>query len=111
MGHWINSESVEYTVGMLNNGEWHDFDRKFRTVKSICIKPFEERVERKSVGLFENAKWKWSSAQSENSDFMGSNDNLVIQMASSGYFHCADSAHCDRSLENENLELDPLLDN
>ena len=52
------------------------------------------------MGLFDEATWVWSSLDVNHKN----SQDLKAQMASSGYYHCADKAHCDFAINSENIE-------
>ena len=62
--------------------------------------------------MFEEATWVWSALEnSEGQDFKNASENLVVQMASSGYYSCLREADCNRAVESEDLLLQSQLDN
>merc|ERR1712048_908704 len=89
----FKSKGTKDYVGLMIDGKWQEYDRKHRSPKALCIKPYEEKVEEpQKPGIFESAEWKWSSLETDESNGMlDDNQNLLVQMASSGYFSCIKS--------------------
>jgi len=77
----------EHFVVMLKNGMWNDVNKNVRLPSTLCIKPHvpNENTVVESVSMFQNAEWIWSSLNTNN-NAMRSNEDLFIQMASSGYY-------------------------
>ena len=99
--------SAEDFTALLSKSQWNDHRDTIR-MTAICIKPYEYEAARVEISMFENVEWIWSSLN-EN-DLINSNGNLLIQMASFGYYSCENG--CTRSSENENIGvLQNQLDN
>jgi len=108
--NFVSKPEKDY-VGLIHTGKWQDYAAKDRSPKSLCLKVYEEKDEKSYTGIFESAEWKWSSLNTDSTNGMlDDNQNLLVQMASSGYFHCTKTSTCERSLEHDHLELDGTLD-
>jgi hypothetical protein len=98
---------AEDFTGLLDNGQWNDHHELGR-MTAVCMKPYEYEAPREEISMFQNVEWIWSSLDENN--LRNSNENLLIQMASSGYYSCKNG--CTRSFENEEIEvLQNQLDN
>ena len=82
---------ADHFVLMVGSGEWEDFNDKRRTNTALCVRPHEAQLARaQPLDLFLNADWLWSSMGNTTT-----NEDLMVQMASSGYFQCALAGDCD----------------
>jgi len=105
---------AEDYVGMWPHGTWNDFSAESRTRETFCIRPFREsppQVAPKS--MFEEATWVWSALENdEETNLKNVSENLVVQMASSGYYSCLRETDCNRAVESDQVEtLQSQLDN
>ena len=92
---------------MDRKGEFEEFDDDEETDIVLCIAPHADRAERhQATDLFLNADWLWSSMGKTSS-----NEDLLIQMATSGYFECVDRKNCENSSERPRKNLQKQLDN
>merc|ERR1712226_1420907 len=89
---------AEDYVGMWPHGTWNDFSAESRTRETFCIRPFRESTPQVAPkSMFEEATWIWSALENaEEANLKNATENLVVQMASSGYYSCLREADCIR---------------
>ena len=103
-----NKANQHYGV-MYSNGKWDDIRSDQKTGAQICIKPYVPVTPVESVSMFQSAEWVWSSMNSASNSVLESNENLIIQMASSGFYGC--KTGCNNPVENANDVLNTQLNN
>ena len=83
-----------------HNGQWNDVPGYWPhgNAQTVCVEQIkEEELDQVQTydDMFDQVEWVWSSL--DDGDIRQSNDNLAVQMASSGYYSCATG--CDRSVD------------
>ena len=96
----------DFVVMLTEDREWNDAPNDFNnrrsgSVQTVCVKKTSEFVNTEYLSMFDNVEWVWSSLSSD-AGIRESNDNLAIQMASSGYY---------TSVNDIDGELDAQLNN
>ena len=96
--HWRGRRpfvgQADHFVLMYGSGEWDDFNDQRRTNTALCVRPHVAATNRpQATDLFLNADWLWSSMGNTSTT-----EDLMVQMASSGYFQCSDADDCDHAL-------------
>ena len=96
--HWRGRRpfvgQADHFVLMYGSGEWDDFNDQRRTNTALCVRPHVATTKRpQATDLFLNADWLWSSMGNTSTT-----EDLMVQMASSGYFQCSDADDCDHAL-------------
>lgn len=81
-----NGNNNEHYAAMFSSGKWDDVNVDQRTANTICIKRHIDHKPIQSINMFQNAEWIWSAVTKTKTKLMNSNENLIIQMASSGYY-------------------------
>ena len=99
----------EHFTMMFAVGRWNDVRASIRTRATICLKPHLPAPTVEPVSMFQNAEWVWSSMNSTSNSVMESNENLIIQMASSGFYGC--KSGCNNPVENATDVLNKKLNN
>merc|ERR1712130_564746 len=101
----------EHFAVMGTNGKWDDWRGGQKTGETLCLKPYEEpETDPEPKNMFEDAVWAWSSV-TQSQSVLSSNENLLIQMASSGYYHCKEETDCELAMNKEGRLLQSQLDN
>jgi len=101
----------EHYAVMYTNGKWDDWRAGQKTGETLCLKPYEEpETEPEPKNMFEDAVWAWSSV-TQSQSVLNSTENLLIQMASSGYYHCKEETDCELAMNKEGRLLQSQLDN
>ena len=96
----------DFVVMITEKREWNDAPpsgvggHHFGPHQTVCVKylgqdSFIEEVNYKD--MFDNVEWVWSSIGDDS--IRASNDNLAIQMASSGYYAC--KTGCNESIDTK----------
>ena len=99
---------------MYRTAKWNDIPHDFNhnnlgSSRTVCIQDSNIAVEafgQPLTDMFENVEWVWSAIGDD--DVRKDNANLAIQMASSGYYACAEG--CNESIEDKD-ELQNQLNN
>ena len=104
----------DYVTYMYRSATWNDIPNDFKndhvgSYQTVCVQDSDVAIEafdQPLEDMFENVEWVWSAIGDD--DTRQDNANLAIQMASSGYYACAQG--CDESIEDKE-ELQNQLNN
>jgi hypothetical protein len=99
----------EHFAMMFAVGKWNDVRSSQRAGATMCLKPHVPKDPVESVSMFQNVDWIWSSMDSPTNNVMTSNENLIIQMASSGFYGCKNG--CSHPMESPDILLQNQLNN
>merc|ERR1711935_625932 len=85
----IFKNGEDFVVMLTEDREWDDAPNDFNnrrsgSVQTVCVKRTSEFSNADYVSMFDNVEWVWSSVG--DAEVRKSNDNLAVQMASSGYY-------------------------
>ena len=107
-------DGEDFVTYMYRSATWNDIPNDFKndhvgSYQTVCVQDvgveipaFDQPLE----DMFENVEWVWSAIA--DADIRQDNANLAVQMASSGYFACAEG--CDESPDDKE-ELQNQLNN
>ena len=93
-------------VLMDRKGRGRSFDEDRRIDTALCVREARQARERPQArDLFLNADWLWSSMGQTSA-----NKDLVVQMASSGYYQCIKEDECEKASDRSRRSRDRLQD-
>ena len=101
----IFKNGEDFVVMLTDDREWNDAPNDFNSrgygsVQTVCVKRTDEFFPVKGqLDMFENVEWIWSSLDDDK--VRESNENLAVQMASSGYYSSKDQIGDIDELDNE----------
>ena len=106
---FANGENfVVFKTRGRSRGKWNDCPPDMRnpnhgSMQTVCIGLYEDvKTEEPMSSMFTNVTWIWSASKDADLD-LTNNENLEIQMATSGYYDCVDD--CVNSPYNEEIEV------
>ena len=105
------SRELNY-VAFNPQGQWNlvQGGRTTRFASVLCLREKNsEKHESFKSNMFSEADWIWSSL-TDDSNILSNNSNLLLQMASSGYFTCETAVDCGEESIETKTSLDETLD-